>query len=41
MSMEFTFKVTGIRLMAPVQNRGPLKHICAQDVKFFSKEKIY
>ena len=33
-------KVTRIRPMVPVQNRGPLKHIRAQDVKFFGKGAV-
>ena len=31
-------KVTGIRPMAPVQNRGPLEDTSTQTAKFFSKE---
>ena len=34
-------KVTGIRPMAPVQNRGPLEDIWVQNVKFFGKERNY
>ena len=36
-----TLKVTGIRPMAPVLNRGPLAGISARNVKFFGKERNY
>ena len=32
-------EVTGIRPIAPMQNRGPLEDILAPDVKFFGKER--
>ena len=34
-------KVTGIRTMTHVQNRGPLEDNCAQNVTFFGKERNY
>ena len=38
--METTFKVIGIRPMAPVLNTGLLEGVWARNVKFFGKEKI-
>ena len=36
-SRSYVLKVTGIRPMAPVLNRGPLEGIRAENVKFFGK----
>ena len=41
LELFWQFKVTGIRPMAPVLNRGPLEGISARNVKFFGKERNY
>ena len=40
-TIQTELKVTGIRPMAPVQNRDQLEDTLAQNVKFFGKERNY
>ena len=40
-SQMLDLKVTGIRSMVSVLNRGPLEGILTRNVKFFGKERNY